>query len=148
MKSTGYYEELRKLKKSGYEDGYDFLKEEDAGYEDMSVYDFLCGYCATFAYALHKRFGYEIRAIYKKYDYETCLVHCYCVIPKRKKTIYVDVRGCTSDYKLFIDAFRGFVDAEESEPYTVIDGKPKEVSEKYLPVAEELINYYEEYYCK
>ena len=89
------------------EDGqYDFACLEKIHEGTADGTSLLHGYCTYFAKALHEAFGYDTFAIYDGYE----LIHCFC----KDGDDYVDVRGRTADYRLFISEFEDFVDAEKS----------------------------------
>lgn len=63
-------------------------------------YEFLHGYCDSFATALHKKYGYPIEAIYNGH-----LTHAYCVVERDGVKYYIDARGITNDWGEFITEF-------------------------------------------
>lgn len=93
---------------------------------DKSAWDFLHGNCLAFAAVLNKTFGYEIRIAWDasfegrtENIWETpaiCspdgpesfwehLVHGYCAAELDGRTVYIDVRGITTERQPFFDAF-------------------------------------------
>ena len=84
----------------------DFLWEEFEGTE-LSIYDFIHGSCAYFAYALAEEFGYDITLV-KLYDSRQGIMdlcHVYCHTEVNGVDYYIDARGITSDEQQLMDEF-------------------------------------------
>lgn len=71
----------------------------------LNAYDFLHGFCLSFALCLSKEFGYAIETVRNE---DGDLIHAYCVDPE--EGLYIDVRGITDDPELFFDEFADEVD--------------------------------------
>lgn len=77
--------------------GIDFNKDNAFPTEAfLTAYDFLHGYCDTFALALHQEFGYPLWTI----D-DSLTTHTFC----KEGTYCIDVRGVTDDTELFSKEF-------------------------------------------
>jgi hypothetical protein len=81
----------------------------DCPYDD--AYTFLHGSCDLFACALHKQFGYEICEIENK---NNKAIHWFCQSKYNGNTIYIDVRGATTDFGEFISEFEGLISENDS----------------------------------
>lgn len=161
FENKGFYEELEELREDEPEASFGFLENIDTNVKIdwfiVNAYDFLHGFCHTFAYVLSREFGYKIYSIY---DEEGVLVHTYCVIPNGNEPIYVDIRGCTSDFGLFIQEFDDFITINEDggEPLDIREETEviknemsdpdldEEFGKNYLLAAEELFEDYKSYY--
>lgn len=64
-----------------------------------SPHDFLQGSCELFAYALKQRFGYEICEVRNS---DGGNPHWFGRVKRQELIFYVDVRGMTTDYDLFL----------------------------------------------
>ena len=93
---------------------------------------FLHGICDIFAEALHRKYGYELHQVNDEGNY---LVHAFCTAKKNGKTVYVDVRGMTTDYEEFICPFDDFFPTEEER-------------KRILPYDAKNLEYYESGYVK
>ena len=84
----------------------DFLMEEFEA-TDMSIYDFVHGSCAYFAYALAEKFGYDITLVklYDSVEGRMELCHVYCHTAVNGVDYYIDARGITSDEQQLMDEF-------------------------------------------
>lgn len=104
MIAIGFYKELETLKSEiGFPDAdFSFLENEI-----YNPYQFLHGNCHEFAMALSKSYGYKIEVIK---DADRHLIHAYCITQYHGLKAYVDVRGITTDEKLFFDEFADWVD--------------------------------------
>ena len=71
----------------------EFLNEDYEGTE-LSAYDFLHGFCTTFAYLLAKTYGYQIIVVV---DFENYLVHAYCRHVVDGIPYFIDIRGITTE---------------------------------------------------
>lgn len=132
----GLYEELDELLVGDSDAGWDFFHIEDVldegeidflrflkiEPEDYFPYMFLHGYCYAFASCLNLKYGYEMKGIYNENDK---LVHAYCVAYKDKNPVFIDIRGCTSNWAEFIEEFRDELPDEISSkkeiPYPIPD---------------------------
>ena len=94
----------------------------------MSAYDFLHGFCVTFAYALSKEYGYPIvmRERQNMDKQEANVVHCWC----EKDGAFIDVRGITQSFQKFWDEFEDF-DSFDLEDDSILLLKFKDHSELY-----------------
>lgn len=150
VKNKGFYEELNKLRKDDPKANFDFLKNINTKIYIRAI-DFLHGFCTVFAYVLHKEFGYKIYSIY---DEDGTIVHAYCVVPNGEETVYVDVRGCTTDFVLFMDEFNESNDYKtlKIRNYTLVAKKAikdTDIKGKDIPIlsaAKEIIQNYKNYY--
>ena len=155
VKTKGFYEELEKLRKNDSEANFGFLKNINTKIYIKAI-DFLHGLCTVFAYALHREFGYDIYSIY---DEDGIIVHAYCAVLNGEETVYVDVRGCTTDFVLFMDEFNESDDTTENYYKSLTIRKDTLVAEKamentnikeedrpILSAAKEIIRKYKEYY--
>ena len=72
-------------------------------YHGITSYDFLHGNCNIFAEYLHKKYSYNIEAVFEE---PSQLIHMYCttVSPFGEK-LYIDVRGVNSDFGEFMQEF-------------------------------------------
>lgn len=93
----------------------------NAGDMDVALFDLSCaefptidgmmylhGVCDIFALALHDTYGYELcRGMAYDYDVDdNVLVHAFCMtVSSNGEDVFVDIRGCTTDEKLFEDEF-------------------------------------------
>lgn len=158
VKTKGFYEELEKLREDNPKANFNFLEKIKTKI-GMSAIDCLHGLCTVFAYALHKEFGYEIYSIYDEYDGDEVIVHAYCAVPNGEETVYVDVRGYTTDFVLFMDEFNDSDDTTENYCKTLKirndtllaeeameDTDIKEEDRPILSAAKEIIRNYENYY--
>lgn len=103
----------------------DFFYERPFGnpYADMSPDDFLHGHCNVFAMGLHKKFGYPIEAIMLGKN----LVHAYCTAVVDGEYVFIDSRGCTTDYEMFVDEFLDYIELDEyGIEYPVCGTMPKQ----------------------
>lgn len=154
VKTKGFYDELKKLREDGPKANF-FIRDINPKIH-MKPIDFLHGFCTVFAYALHKELGYEIYSIY---DDDEIIVHAYCVVPNGEENVYVDVRGCTTDFVLFMDEFNESSDTTENyykalnirndtlvAEEAMEDTDIKEDSRPILSTAKEIIRKYESYY--
>lgn len=84
----------------------DFLMEEFEA-TDMSIYDFVHGSCAYFAYTLAEKFDYDIVLVklYNSYEGRMELCHVYCHTTVNGVDYYIDARGITSDEQQLMDEF-------------------------------------------
>ena len=73
---------------------------------NLSLGDFLHGFCDLFAKRLHDEFGYRVENLY---DSEGGLIHSYCRTDDGR---YVDVRGVTSDGEAFFEEFADWLDPQ------------------------------------
>lgn len=88
------------LEKISFDDSYIVSGDGDANDCPFDyAHIFLQGACNMFAYALHERFGYSI------YKIESCsdkATHWFCETIFQGKVVYVDVRGGTTDFDMFL----------------------------------------------
>lgn len=98
---NGYYLELDELLEDDNNANFGFL-ENISHSSKMNAYNYLHGYCDDFAMALSEAFGYEIETVHNG---DGKLIHAYCVDNTCGKTVYIDIRGITSDLKLFYEEF-------------------------------------------
>lgn len=159
---NGFYLELEEIRKE--DDCEDIIFEfmEMSSYPDedpnsihkeISAYDFLHGFCIEFATLLHETFGYEIECIR---DNENNLVHAYCIIRNENNhNIYIDVRGYTDEYDLFMEEFLDWIECVEPIEYPLPKtGKLEmcknievgEINEYAYKVAKNILEDYKEYY--
>lgn len=82
-------------------------KDEKATINEINAYDFLHGFCYEFALVLNQLYGYEIECIL---DENNELVHAYCIIKNDNNNVYIDIRGITTDYHLFIKEFDDWIE--------------------------------------
>lgn len=108
---NGYYEDLMTLRKEVPPEDFYFLEDVFEG-TDLSAYDFLHGFCFTFAIELSKTFGYEIETVK---DEDLDLIHAYCVAQTNGDKVYIDIRGITNDPELFFDDFDDMVPIVKGE---------------------------------
>ena len=80
------------------------LNEECGQYNDASI--FLQGACHLFAYVLNEQLGYTIFEI----RYGRCC-HYFAHAETNGESIYVDVRGGTSDWLQFLSGLKYFPDS-------------------------------------
>lgn len=119
------------------------LKETICAYDEASV--FLQGACDVFAYALYKRFGYEI---WKVIHCDGITHHWFGRSAYQGEIINIDVRGMTTDF----DAFLSGLVFSMGNNYCVKHMKPEDVDTKAegfdfgLQCAYDLIDDYHEYY--
>ena len=74
-------------------------KIDDFNISDASI--FLMGICHVFAYFLNSEFKYDM---YELYDGKK-IVHWFCMSKCDDTDLYIDVRGITSDEKVFANYF-------------------------------------------
>ena len=102
---TGYYDldkdEQKKELKSAI-DGIRMSLSFPHSEGKLTKYNFLHGYCDTFATILSKKYGYEIEAMYNEHNE---LIHAYCVKQVDGVNYYIDVRGITSNWFDFVAPF-------------------------------------------
>ncbi|WP_027438486.1 hypothetical protein [Lachnospira multipara] len=79
--------------------------ELDCPYQYSDGLIFLNASCNLFAKALHEIFGYEV------YEVSGSGNHWYCKTQYNNKTLYIDVRGATSDFAAFSKRY-GFIKSE------------------------------------
>lgn len=145
---NGFYDERETLEDDLDEDlDFSFMENTDAGSKTdkgrkLDAFDYIHGLCYYFAQQLQKTFGYKIQAVY---DEEGDAIHAFCVDTLDDgRTVYIDARGCTTDFEEFIEEYEDFVDADEAEP---VDFVPKiKFTKAGIKGAENLINEYKEYY--
>lgn len=90
---------------------FEWMDMIDSVYEtiDVSVvspYSFLHGYCFMFALALNKIYGYPI-VLFKNPDY---YIHAFCEVKQEDRTLYIDVRGITTDINELFEEFEDDID--------------------------------------
>ena len=61
--------------------------------------EFLHGGCVEFACALHDRYSYPVEHIQKP---DGSLTHAYCVAQKNGHLYFIDIRGITDRWDLFV----------------------------------------------
>ena len=93
--------DLRKLNKSDVNANFRFLKNFDVTSE-TDAYGFLHGCCEEFAAILSDVYGYEIECVRNANGRN---IHTYCVSYIGDEKAYIDVRGITTDKKLFFEEF-------------------------------------------
>ena len=104
--------------------------------------DFLMGYCHIFAFALHKRFGYDVYSFSNN-----SFVHWCCISEKNNNNFYIDVRGITDDYLEFLDFFKSDLGvAPFKQKIDDFDAYEDEWDEFLIEFAYELIDNYFDYY--
>ena len=109
---TGYYADLENMKSEDSTiDSFEFMQNKLIN--DISAYDFLHGYFDIFAYALQRKFEYPVKVIRNRDNLLNEIVHYYCetTLSDGRKA-YIDVRGITTDFDLFISEFEDFIDKE------------------------------------
>lgn len=124
MLYTGYFRNLRSLQKIQPDAAFNFLEDEYEG-TTTSAYQFLRGLCFVFAHELATKIGYEIEMIT---DWKNSLIHTYCTCQlENGQTAYIDVRGATTDEKMFFSEF-------EDMGIRIVAGKldEEQFSEGYL----------------
>lgn len=110
---TTFYEKASVMP---YAPDFSFM-DEYRGRLGVTAYDLLHGYCNVFAKALNMEFGYRTFRIVDEYG---TLIHCYARTEEAGKTVYVDVRGKTSDYSAFISEFEDWTTEEDSMKNTMV----------------------------
>lgn len=159
---NGFYTELDALKRkcmdSKFEDaGWDFL-ENKCNNGSISAYSFLHGLCWVFALVLNEIYGYRIVAFHDPND--GSLIHAYCETKIDRRTLYVDVRGCTDNYKEFMEDFDDWIDYDmEGNPVGKIKtfatvkkalkkspGYMQKIDKKHIKAAKNIIKKYRGYY--
>lgn len=101
MICSGFYKELKELKKDNNEADFGFLKSVVVTSES-NAFNFLHGCCDEFAAMLSDSFGYEVECV-RNANHR--LIHAYCVSYIGSEKVYIDVRGMTTDKKLFFEEF-------------------------------------------
>lgn len=144
---TGFYEEWKDLQKEYPNCDFSFLENEVIAKIDgrnLSAYDYLHGYCNSFAFSLQQQFGYEIQAIY---DENHSLVHVYCINLNQTKTMhFIDVRGCTTDFQAFLSDFENFITITEDKPLNIEAYKNTNKDMTQIENAAQFIQKYKNYY--
>lgn len=72
---------------------------------ELTFDDFLHGYCNVFALRLKNEYGYKLCNIL---DENRNLIHSYCVTDTGE---FVDIRGKTTDIKMFFEEFDDWLDS-------------------------------------
>ena len=125
-----FYKQLSESRKKNIFADYEFMTlcKCTEKLNSMSAYDFLHGFCVTFAYVLSKEYGYSIamREIQNTDAWEANVVHCWC----EKDGCYIDVRGITRNFYEFWDEFEEF-DSFDLENDNIVLLKFKNSSELY-----------------
>lgn len=117
--TIGYYQELQDLKTEYPETDFAFMENSE-----YNPYQFLHGNCDQFAMMLSQKFGYEIDII-RNNDF---LIHAYCIMNFQGIKVYIDVRGMTTDKKLFFDEFADWLTMEEDGSFwSMSDGEMYEI---------------------
>ena len=97
----GFYAKFDQLQKADKEASFGFLDNIDIT-DENSAWDYLHGRCDEFAAMLSEVYGYGIEAVRNA---EGRLIHAYCVSQIGGEKAYIDVRGITTDPKLFYEEF-------------------------------------------
>lgn len=140
-KGNGYYEELRILREEDMQEDATFGFMENEIYDTPnSAYDYLHGMCHDFAVALADEFGYKIETIH---DDDGRLIHAYCISEYAGKKAYVDIRGITTNPKLFFEEFEDWLDYADGQFITLggqakveVFDTPEDYKEKYDELSE------------
>ena len=122
---TGYY--LKQKEHGKNITDFEFMNEiKDPLFCDNypeSPYDYLHGRCDSFALALSQIYNYETYAIYEQHSIEdegeanNSLVHVFCIVNSENDyKYYIDIRGITNDFDIFIGEFDDWIiDREEAK---------------------------------
>ena len=78
------------------------------GRYDVTMYDYLHGFCDIFALRLHNEYGYDVVSVSNENGE---MIHSYCADDRRGE--YVDIRGRTSDPREFFAEFKDWIDAND-----------------------------------
>lgn len=139
----GYYEELREIRKEEDCKDADFSFLENEEYDTPnSAYDYLHGMCHDFAVALADEFGYKIETIH---DDDGSLIHAYCISKYAGKKAYIDIRGITTNPKLFFEEFEDWLDYADGQ-FLTLNGQAKvevfDTVDDYTSKYDELSEFY------
>lgn len=144
---TGFYEEWKDLQKEYPDCDFEFLENKfiaKIDEQNLNAYDYLHGYCDSFAFSLQQQFGYEIQAIY---DENHSLVHAYCISLDQTQTAhFIDVRGCTTDFQAFLSDFEDFITITEDEPLHIEAYKDTDKDMTQIENTIQFIQKYKNYY--
>ncbi len=115
---------------------------EDPEYCFTDARFFLQGSCQIFAHALQVRFGYKIYCLTVGHS-----CHYFCKTDDEKT--YIDVRGCTSDFDLFIAGLYYIsVDTDTSVEYNFTnEDKEPQFNDIISAFADYIIGLNPAYYC-
>ena len=107
MEYSSFYEELETLKKEYTDASFMFLELEKTSWHH-DAYEFLHGYCHTFAYTLSREKGYPIilRRLRFPEKGEPDIIHTWC----ENQGQFIDVRGKTDNWKEFWEEFEDWDD--------------------------------------
>ena len=88
---------------------------------DYSLMDFLYGDCNIFAQYLHKRYKYEMEAVYLDDGFGgKQLIHMYCVSRNEDgRKIYIDCRGKCDSFPALMQEFEDAGLWSSDEPYII-----------------------------
>jgi len=155
----GFYKEADILTPDNPFRNFSFLEKIETDYY-MNAWDFLHGYCVTFAYIVSKNLGYPIvirRLSEPECNGESDVIHAWCETDRK----YIDVRGITENFGKFWEEFEDFdsFDLEDDDYetfrfqnakdfYKFLDGNqnPETFGMNRLKAAQELFDVYKDYY--
>lgn len=123
-----------------------FCEEDKEDFACGSARTYLCGNCMQFAACLEEQFEYEIYIIKSN----TKGMHAFCRKSVGEKIYYIDVRGVTSSFDLFIQGLliegeyviRKMSFEERNDMYT----EDEKYADEYRKFAERIILEYRKFY--
>ena len=105
---------------------------------------FLHGLCHIFAYALHKKFNYDIYELRSEAD---SIIHWYCIYEYNGNTVYIDVRGITTNYEEFLSEFKSYNNIKNNKVLNLTEYDYEWKEKKQIEFANEIITKYTDYYA-
>lgn len=127
-------------------DGISFPEHEIDDCPFYGPYIFLQGACDLFAYALAKRFGYEMCEVKNS---DGGHPHYFGRVNRQGQTFYIDIRGMTTDYDLFLSGLAYPLD-DPLPPLVVTDDEVDfdyEWTNLGIEIALRFIDEHSEFYC-
>lgn len=137
------------LRSISFEKLCDFKPSEDSAFPYDNAHDFQMGSCELFALALHRKFRYEVYEIVQNGN----MIHTFCIAYNKGHKIYIDVRGMTSSFDIFMAGVEQVAIKPLNADYCIRLRNIKEdedLNEEWakegLRFANSIINMYPEYY--
>ena len=140
--NTGFWADTVNAE-SGWECLHNIMPSERGRESDLSLMDYLHGYCIQFSKALHDVLGYPMYGIWEHDGEEDTFVHAFCELPNGD---VVDVRGVTERWDAFLDEFDDMIFDRSDVDVQPLDYFPGDTSDQYVAIAREIIEAYPNYY--
>ena len=124
------------------EKSFHFLENICAEHTVSAIFahDYLHGFCDVFSYVLNQNYDIPIHMLWKGEE----LIHSYGVLPLVDGyNAYIDIRGATTDFSLFIEEFQDFITYDEGHFYDAVGEEDTRID---IMTKEELETYYEMYH--